>query len=47
MEYGPDEQVQAADELDRAVADGYVVLPAWIGDYGVLRDQIRACRAIG
>jgi hypothetical protein len=34
----------AADELDASAARGDVMLPRMIGDYAVLRDQIRACR---
>ena len=42
--YTPEQQAQAAIELDAAVQVGAVALPMMIGDYMVLRDQIRACR---
>ena len=42
--YTPAEQAQAADELDASAARGAVMLPRMMGDYGVLRDQVRACR---
>lgn len=42
--YSLEEQARAADELDAAAARGDVMLPRMIGDYAVLRDQVRACR---
>lgn len=42
--YTVGQQEQAAKELDAAVQTGAIILPMMMGDYMVLRDQIRACR---
>lgn len=44
VSYTSAQQEQAATELDTAVQAGAVILPMMMGDYGVLREQIRACR---
>ncbi|MCC5983890.1 MAG: hypothetical protein JJU42_05955 [Rhodobacteraceae bacterium] len=43
--YAPAEQLQVAREI-AALPEG-ALLPAWLADYAVLRDQARACRAPG
>ncbi len=42
MEYRRAEQARVADEV-AALPDG-AVIPEWLADYAVLRDQVRACR---
>lgn len=44
VDYTAEEQNQAADELEAGLARGDGMLPRMIGDYSLLRDQIRACR---
>jgi hypothetical protein len=41
--YSQDEKNQAAAEIERAVTDGYVMLPRMVGDYKSERAQLRAC----
>ena len=43
--YSAEVQTQAADELEAAIAAGAVVVPRMMGDYMILRDQIRKCRS--
>lgn len=42
VEYTREEQARAADELEALPVDS--VLEGMLADYGVLRDQVRACR---
>lgn len=42
VDYPPAEQAQVAGEV-AALPEG-ALLPAWLADYAVLRDQARACR---
>lgn len=42
-EYTPEQQVIAADELQAMPRDSMIA--RMIGDYGVLRQQVRACKA--
>ena len=44
VEYSNGEQDQAAVETGNATALGFVLLPRMMGDYMILRDQVRACR---
>ena len=44
-EYDAATQARAADELGAALAAGAVVVPRMMGDYMILRDQIRKCRS--
>lgn len=41
VEYGHAEQARVADEV-AALPEG-AVIPEWLADYAVLRDQARAC----
>ena len=43
VEYTQDEKNMAATEIERAVTDGYVMLPRMMGDYKAERGQLRAC----
>ena len=43
VEYSPEQQRQAADELSKLPRDG-MVRGTMMPDYGRLRDQARACR---
>ena len=43
VEYTQDEKNAAATEIERAVTDGYVMLPRMMGDYKAERAQLRAC----
>ena len=42
VDYSRAEQARVADEL--AVLPKGALLPEWLADYAVLRDQARACR---
>jgi len=41
VDYTPEEQNQAADELESISPSSLIA--RMIGDYGVLREQVRAC----
>ena len=42
VEYSAAQQTRAADEVDALADDAMIV--RLLGDYAVLRDQVRACR---
>ena len=41
QEYSGAEQDLAANEMDKAVGEGYIMIPRLVVDYKVLRDQCR------
>ena len=41
VEYGRAEQARVAEEV-AALPEG-ALIPGWLADYAVLRDQVRAC----
>lgn len=43
-EYSKAEQKQVADELEKIRGRGWRI-GEWIADYGVLRNQVRACKS--
>ena len=43
VEYTQEEKNAAANEIERAVTEGYIMLPRMMGDYKAERAQLRAC----
>jgi hypothetical protein len=42
--YSADYQLEAAEELEAIVEDGFIVIPQMMADYGATRAALRACQ---
>lgn len=42
--YSEDYQLEAAEELEAIVEDGFIVIPQMMADYGATRDALRTCQ---